>query len=58
MARSQRSSTRSSWWDENSTVAPRGPPDEHLGEGVDGDRVEPGERLVEDEHVRVGGAGR
>ena len=25
---------------------------EDLGQGVDGDRVEPGERLVEDEHVR------
>ena len=51
-ARSQRSSTRSSWWrGEQHGRAAAGLADEHLGQRVDGDRVEAGERLVEDEHV-------
>ena len=51
---SQMSSTSSSWWLEKRTAAPRAASvPEHLGERVHGDRVEPGEGLVEDEQVRL-----
>ena len=49
---SHRSSTRSSWWLENSTVAPGGRHlREQFGHGAHGDGIEPGERLVEHEQV-------
>ena len=49
---SQMSSTRSSWWLENNTVdAVAGDLGEQLGQGGDGERVESGERLVEDEQL-------
>ena len=51
-ARSHRSSTRSSWCDENSTVAPRrASPTSTLERASTATRVEAGERLVEHEHV-------
>ena len=49
---SQSRSTRSSWWLEKTTGTPRAALlEQRLGEGVDADRVEAGERLVEDEHL-------
>ena len=49
---SQSRSTRSSWWLEKTTGTPSPALlEQRLGEGVDADRVQPGERLVEDEHL-------
>ena len=51
---SQRRSTSSSWWLENTTGTPVAAySDEHAAEHVDADRVEAGERLVEHEQLRV-----
>ena len=51
---SQRSSTRSSWWLENSTVAPVAASSASSSAmAAIAMRVEPGERLVEHEQVRL-----
>ena len=51
---SQTSSTRSSWWlREDDADAGRGALADDLGHRRDADRVEAGERLVEDEQLRV-----
>ena len=51
---SQRRSTTASWWLENSTGTPAAARSRSTAEhDVDGDRVQPGERLVEDQQVRV-----
>ena len=53
-SRSQSRSTRSSWWLLKSTGTPRGAAvAQQVGHRVDGGRVEPGERLVEDEGRRL-----
>ena len=47
-------STSSSWCEENTTGTPvRGVVGEHAAQHVDADRVEAGERLVEDEQLGV-----
>ena len=52
--RSQSRSTRSSWWEEKTAGAPAAQRSRRTSRHhVDGDRVEPGERLVEHEHVGV-----
>ena len=51
---SQRSSTRSSWWLENRTQQPDlSLLGEHACDRVDSRRVQPGQRLIEDEQLRV-----
>ena len=51
---SQRRSTSSSWWLENTTGTPVAAYSrQHAAEHVDADRVEAGERLVEHEQLRV-----
>ena len=55
--RSQSRSTRSSWWLENTVGTPSADlVPQHLAHHVDGDRVKPGERLVE--HEDLAGRGR
>ena len=49
-----RSCTRSSWWLENSTVAPcAARPDSSSAMALHGDRIQAGERLVEHQQVRL-----
>ena len=56
---SQRSSTRSSWWLENSRFRPaRTWLEDHLGQELHGGGIEAGEGLVEHEHVRLVDHGR